>query len=105
MVHPSTQDDEQVHQEEACDQGGAQDDQVKAHLCPRYVLKGYSIDTNHRMQQGCEVEAIYSARNRYKVTLHVKTKLEITKISLQTGEEANFKHKNLYGSHDSKAIY
>ena len=28
MVHPPTQDDEQVHQEEACDQGGAQDDQV-----------------------------------------------------------------------------
>jgi hypothetical protein len=28
MVHPSTQDDEQVHQEEACDQGGAQDDHV-----------------------------------------------------------------------------
>lgn len=77
----------------------------QVHLCPRYVLKGYSIDTNHRMQQGCEVEAIYSARNRYKVTLHVKTKLEITKISLQTGEEANFKHKNLYGSHDSKANY
>jgi hypothetical protein len=25
MVHPPTQDDEQVHQEEACDQGGAQD--------------------------------------------------------------------------------
>jgi hypothetical protein len=24
MVHPQTQDDEQVHQEEACDQGGAQ---------------------------------------------------------------------------------
>jgi hypothetical protein len=34
-----------------------------------------------------------------------ETKLEITKISLQTGEEANFKHKNLYGSHDSKANY
>ena len=28
MVHPPTQDDEQVHQEEACDQGGAQDDHV-----------------------------------------------------------------------------
>jgi hypothetical protein len=26
MVHPPTQDDEQVHQEEAYDQGGAQDD-------------------------------------------------------------------------------
>jgi hypothetical protein len=25
MVHPPTQDDEQVHQEEVCDQGGAQD--------------------------------------------------------------------------------
>jgi hypothetical protein len=28
MVHPPTQDDEQVHQEEVCDQGGAQDDHV-----------------------------------------------------------------------------
>ena len=28
MVHPPTQDDEQVHQKEACDQGGAQDDHV-----------------------------------------------------------------------------
>jgi hypothetical protein len=28
MVQPPTQDDEQVHQEEACDQGGAQDDHV-----------------------------------------------------------------------------
>ena len=27
-VHPPTQDDEQVHQKEACDQGGAQDDHV-----------------------------------------------------------------------------
>jgi hypothetical protein len=77
----------------------------QAHLCPRYVLKGYSIDRNHQMQQGCEVEAIYSARNRYNVTLHVKTKLKITKISIQTGEEAKFEHKNLYDSHDSKAHY
>jgi hypothetical protein len=29
MVHPPTQDDEPVHQEEACDQGGAQDDHVR----------------------------------------------------------------------------
>jgi transposase InsO family protein len=28
MVRPPTQDDEQVHQKEACDQGGAQDDHV-----------------------------------------------------------------------------
>nr|AEJ07899.1 Opie3 putative pol protein [Zea mays subsp. mexicana] len=28
MVHPPTQDDEQVHQQEACDQGGAQVDHV-----------------------------------------------------------------------------
>jgi hypothetical protein len=28
MVHPPTQDDEQVNQEEAYDQGGAQDDHV-----------------------------------------------------------------------------
>jgi hypothetical protein len=34
MVHPPTQTDEQVHQEEACDLGGAQDDHVmeKKHL-------------------------------------------------------------------------
>jgi hypothetical protein len=28
MVHPPTQDNEQVHQEEACDRGGAQVDRV-----------------------------------------------------------------------------
>jgi hypothetical protein len=28
MVHPPTQEDEQVHQEKACDQGGAQEEQV-----------------------------------------------------------------------------
>ena len=28
MVHPPTQDDEEVHQKEACDQGGALDDHV-----------------------------------------------------------------------------
>jgi hypothetical protein len=28
-LHPPTQEDEQVHQEEACDQGGAQDDHVR----------------------------------------------------------------------------
>jgi hypothetical protein len=47
MVHPPTQDDEQVHQEEACDQGGAQDDHVReeeAQLAPptqvRVTIKG-----------------------------------------------------------------
>jgi hypothetical protein len=35
MVHPPTQDDEQVPQEEACDQEGAQDDQVVEEEAPR----------------------------------------------------------------------
>jgi hypothetical protein len=35
MVHPPTQDDEQVLQEEACDQGGAQEDQVMEGEAPR----------------------------------------------------------------------
>jgi hypothetical protein len=35
MVHPPTQDDEQVPQEEACDQGGAQEDQVIEEEAPR----------------------------------------------------------------------
>jgi hypothetical protein len=35
MVHPPTQDDEQVHQEQACDQGGAQDDQVTEEEAPQ----------------------------------------------------------------------
>jgi hypothetical protein len=34
MVHPPTQTDEQVHQEEACDQGGAQDDHVMEEEAP-----------------------------------------------------------------------
>jgi hypothetical protein len=35
MVHPPTQYDEQVHQEEACDQGGAQIDQVMEKEAPQ----------------------------------------------------------------------
>ena len=35
MVHPPTQDDEQVLQEEECDQGGAQEDQVMEEEAPR----------------------------------------------------------------------
>ena len=35
MVHPPTQVDEQVPQEEACDQGGAQDDQVMKEEAPQ----------------------------------------------------------------------
>jgi hypothetical protein len=35
MVHPPSQDDEQVPQEEACDQGGAQEDQVEEEEVPR----------------------------------------------------------------------
>jgi hypothetical protein len=35
MVHPPTQDDEQVHQEEGHDQGGAQEDQVMAEEAPQ----------------------------------------------------------------------
>jgi hypothetical protein len=34
MVHPPTQDDGQVHQEEACDQGGAQEEQVMEEEVP-----------------------------------------------------------------------
>jgi hypothetical protein len=37
MVHPPTQDDEQVPQEGTCDQGGAQEEQImeeKAPLAP-----------------------------------------------------------------------
>jgi hypothetical protein len=35
MVHPPTQDEEQVPQEEACDQGGAQEDHVVEEEAPR----------------------------------------------------------------------
>ena len=35
MMHPPTQDDEQVPQEEACDQGGAQDVQVEEEEAPQ----------------------------------------------------------------------
>jgi hypothetical protein len=35
MGHPPIQDDEQVPQEEACDQGGAQEDQVVVEEVPR----------------------------------------------------------------------
>jgi hypothetical protein len=35
LVHPPTQDDEQVPHEEACDQGGAQEDQVMEEEAPQ----------------------------------------------------------------------
>jgi hypothetical protein len=34
MVHPPTQDDVQVHQEEVCDQGGAQKEQAMEEEAP-----------------------------------------------------------------------
>jgi hypothetical protein len=34
MVHPPTQDDEQVPQEEACDQGGAQEEPAMEEEAP-----------------------------------------------------------------------
>jgi hypothetical protein len=53
MVHPPTQDDEQVHQEEACDQGGAQDDHVMEeeapHAPPTQVRA--TIQRNHPIDQ------------------------------------------------------
>jgi hypothetical protein len=53
MVQPPTQDDEQVHQEEACDQGGAQDDHVmeeeSQHAPPTQVQA--TIQRNHPVDQ------------------------------------------------------
>jgi hypothetical protein len=53
MVHPPTQDDEQVHQEEACDQGGAQEEQViekEAPLVPPAQVRA-TIQRNHPVDQ------------------------------------------------------
>jgi hypothetical protein len=53
MVHPPTQDDEQVHQEEACDQGGAQEEQVmeeEAPLVPPTQVRA-TIQRNHPIHQ------------------------------------------------------
>jgi hypothetical protein len=53
MVHPPTQTDEQVHLEEACDQGGAQDDHVMEeetpHAPPTQVRA--MIQRNHLVDQ------------------------------------------------------
>jgi hypothetical protein len=53
MVHPPTQEDEQVHQEEACDQGGAQDDQVMEEDALRAPLTQIraTIQRNHPVDQ------------------------------------------------------
>jgi hypothetical protein len=53
MVHPPTQDDEQVHQEEACDQGGAQEEQVmdeEAPPAPPTQVRA-TIQRNHPVDQ------------------------------------------------------
>jgi hypothetical protein len=49
MVHPPTQDDGQVPQEEACDQGGAQEEQAmeeEAPLAPPTQVRA-TIQRNH----------------------------------------------------------
>jgi hypothetical protein len=52
-VHPPTQDNEDVHQEEACDQGGAQDDHVmeeEAQPTPPTQVQA-TIQRNHPVDQ------------------------------------------------------
>jgi hypothetical protein len=53
MVHPPTQDDEQVHQVEAYDQGGAQEEQAmeeEAPLAPPTQVRA-TIQRNHPVDQ------------------------------------------------------
>jgi hypothetical protein len=53
MVHPPTQEDEQVHQEEACDQGGAQEEQVmeeESQPAPPTQVRA-KIQRNHPVDQ------------------------------------------------------
>jgi hypothetical protein len=53
MVHPPTQDDDQVPQEKACDQGGAQEDQVMEEEAPRAppTQVHVTIQRNHPVDQ------------------------------------------------------
>jgi hypothetical protein len=53
MVHPPTQDDEHVHQEEACDQGRAQEEQVIEEEAPRapQTQVWATIQRNHPVNQ------------------------------------------------------
>jgi hypothetical protein len=53
MVQPPTQDDEQVHQEEACDLGGAQDDHVMEEETPQVppTQVRATIQRNHHVDQ------------------------------------------------------
>ena len=53
MVQPPTQDDEQVHQEEACDQGGAQDDHAMEEEAPQAppTQVRATIQRNHPVDQ------------------------------------------------------
>jgi hypothetical protein len=53
MVHPPTQTNEQVHLEEACDQGGAQDDHVMEEEAPQAppTQVRATIQRNHPVDQ------------------------------------------------------
>jgi hypothetical protein len=53
MVHPPTQDDEQVPQVEACDQGGAPDVQVEEEEAPQAppTQVRVTIQRNHPVNQ------------------------------------------------------
>jgi hypothetical protein len=67
MVHPPTQDDEQVHQEEACDQGGAQEEQVieeEVPLAPPTQVRA-TIQRNHPVDQILgDISKVVTTRSR-----------------------------------------
>jgi hypothetical protein len=86
MVHPPTQDDEQVHQEEACDQGGAQDNhdmeeegpqapptQVRATIQRNHPVDqilddiGKGVTTRSRLANFCEHYSFVSSIEPFRV--------------------------------------
>jgi hypothetical protein len=86
MVHPPTQEDEQVHQDEACDQGGAQEDQVMEEEAPRTpptqvratIQRNYPVDqilgdiskgvtTRSRLANFCEHYSFVSSIEPFRV--------------------------------------
>jgi hypothetical protein len=84
MVHPPTQDDGQVHQEEARDQGGAQDEQVMEEEAPRdpptqvratiqrnhpidHILGDKGVTTRSRLANFCEHYSFVSSVEPFRV--------------------------------------
>jgi hypothetical protein len=112
MMHPPTQDDEQVPQEEACDQGGAQDVQVEEEEAPQapptqvraMIQRNHPVDqilgdiskgvtTRSRLAIFCEHYSFVSSIEPFRVE---EALLDLDWVLAMREELNNFKHNEVW---------